>query len=436
MFDWANQPYFTVVITFIYGPYFVTYLVGDPVQGQSLWGYTQSAAGLLIALTAPFLGAIADAGGPRKPWILAFTALCIVGAGALWFGLPGADWTMLAFIMAMVVVGTVGVEFAVVFNNAMLPNLVPDDRMGRLSGFGWGLGYVGGLVALVIVLAVTLPEPPLFGLDRASQAHNRFVGPLTAVWFALFVIPMFVFTPDQPRTGLGRAAAVRAGITNLLTTLGKLRQYRNIALYLVARMIYYDGQTAIFAFGGIYAAGLFGWGTTELGLFGIIILVFGAVGCFVGGAMDDRLGSRFTVTLALIGLLIATLGVLSIGDGKVLFVVPAALPVADDGLFATPAEWLFIALAVLLGISGGPAQAASRTMLARLAPRDMVAEFYGLYALSGKATAFMAPFAVGVLTQATDSQRGGLSIVVVFLVVGLVLLRFVHEQRTEPLTRR
>ena len=434
MFDWANQPFFTLITTFIFAPYFVSFVVGDAVRGQALWGYTQAFAGIIIALLAPFLGSIADAGGRRKPWIGAFTALGVAGSFLLWYATPAADADGLAFTMAMIVVATMGVEFAIVFNNAMLPSLVPDQRMGLLSGFGWGLGYVGGLFALIIVLlGFSLPETPLFGIDKAAHEHDRLVGPLSGLWFAVFVLPLFIWTPDAASRGLGPREAVRQGIGALLDTIRKLPRYRNIGLYLVARMTYYDGQSAIFAFGGIYAAGLFGWTTTELGLFGIILIVFAAVGAFVGGWLDDRLGSKRFIALAVVGLIAGTLGVVSITEGQAFFFLDVGMPTPATGVFGSEAERLFLAVTVVLAVSGGPAQAASRTMLARLAPTTMVGEFYGLYALSGKATAFMAPLAIALVTESFASQRAGIAVVLVFLVVGLALLVFVAEERAEPI---
>ena len=434
MFDWANQPFFTLVTTFIFAPYFVSFVVGDTVRGQAMWGYTQAVAGVVIAVVAPFLGSIADAGGRRKPWIGVFTALGVAGACALWYATPGADPSGLAFTMAMIVVATIGVEFAIVFNNAMLPSLVGEARIGLLSGFGWGLGYVGGLVALVIVLlGFSLPEAPLWGIDKAAHEHDRLVGPLSGLWFAAFVIPLFVWTPDTASRGLGPREAVRQGVGTLRDTLRALPRYRNIALYLVARMLYYDGQSAIFAFGGIYAAGLFGWTTTALGLFGIILVVFAAVGAFVGGWLDDRLGSKRFIALSVVGLIAGALGVVSMSDGVAFFVFDVAMPAAGSGLFASDAERIFLAVTAVLALSGGPAQAASRTLLARLAPDSMMGEFFGLYALSGKATAFMAPLAVALVTDVFASQRAGIAVILVFLVVGLALLLFVSEERAEAI---
>ena len=438
LFDWANQPFFTLITTFIFAPYFTGIVVGDPIEGQALWGYTQGAAGAVIAILAPILGAVADASGPRKPWIFGFQAATIVGCWLLWYAMPGAPGGVLPILIA-VAIATIGAEFAIVFNNAMLPSLTSEARIGRLSGNAWALGYVGGLLTLFFVLlAFGLPEKPMFGLDKANHEHDRIVGPLSAIWIAVFIVPLFLFTPDQPRSRLTPIAAARVGLCNLAATLRRLGHYRNVALFLVARMLYIDGLFAIFAFGGIYAQGIFGWDTTRLGIFGIILLVFAAVGALVGGWLDDRFGSKRTVLIVLVGAIIATGGVLSIsvdaassGRAAVLFFLEVGGPGPDTPLFGSTAERVFLLFGILLGISGGPIQAASRTMVSRLAPLDMIGEFYGLFALSGKVTAFLAPLAVAIVTGAAHSQRLGISTIFFFLAIGYVLLLPVREERSE-----
>ncbi len=441
LFDWANQPYFTLVTTFIFAPYFTSYVVGDAIRGQELWGYGQAFAGLCIALLSPVLGAMADANGPRKPWILVFQALGVVGCAGLWLALPGAADQDLILILGLVVLASLGAEFATVFNNAMLPGLASRAHLGRLSGYAWALGYLGGLVSLGFVLGgFSLPEVPLFGLDKASHEHDRMVGPLSAVWMAIFILPLFLFTPDAPPSGLGRAQAARQGLRQLANTLRDLRHYRNIMLFLVARMIYFDGLSAIFAFGGIYAAGSFGWTTTNLGIFGIILTIFAAVGAVVGGWLDDRIGSKKTIMLAVVGLIIATLGIVSItvdglGSGArtdtIFFFIHYAVAAPGEGMFTTLAEQVFLLFGIMIGIFGGPAQAASRTMLSRLAPSAMIGEFYGLYALSGRATAFIAPLVVAMITGMAQSQRAGVAAILIFLVLGLLLMLPVREQRSQ-----
>lgn len=437
LFDWANQPFFTVVTTFIFAPYFASQVVGNPVAGQALWGTIQGVAGIIIAVTAPVLGAMADATGPKKPWILAFQLLTVAGCVALWWAYPGRPQSVVLVVVAMIV-ATVGAEFSIVFNNALLPSLVRGEAVGRLSGFGWALGYAGGLVALVLVLVVGRPQlfglgaaggGPLFGLDATSFAVERATGPASALWLIVFVLPMVLFTPDHAATGRHGVDALRQGLRRIAETLRRLRQYRNLVRFLAAFMIYNNGLVAVIAFGGIYAKGVFGWSTTALGLFGIVLVVFATIGALIGGRLDDRLGSRRTIALAIIGTAFATLGLLSITVDSILFVISVPPMTPGGGLFATPQERAFLAFAVVLGVCMGPMQAASRTMVARLAPADMVAEFYGLFALSGKATAFVAPFAVALATTYFASQRAALVVVLVFLLAGYVLLHRVREDR-------
>jgi len=427
LFDWANQPYFTVVTTFIFAPYFTSFVAASPAEGQAYWGYTQAVAGVLIACLSPFLGSIADAGGARKPWVFAFSLLCAVGAFSLWWAVPGQERGLI-WILAGIVVGTVGVEFAIVFNNAMLPSLVPHARMGRLSGFGWGLGYIGGLIALFIVLfGFSLPEEPLFGLSKAMHEPDRITGPMAAIWLLIFILPMMLFTPDRKSRGLAKGEAVRQGISTLLTTLRTIGDYRNIVWFLIARMFYSDGILALIGFSGIYAAGLFSWGTTELGIFGILINFFAIGGSFAGGYLDDRLGSKPTIVISVLGLALASIGVLSISNGTVLFGLPAAMPVEGGALFASPAEQVFMLFAFIMGLFFGPAQAASRTLIARMSPPEKAGEFFGLFALSGKATAFVAPLMIGIVTSLTGQQRPAMIVIFVLLVVGAALMTLVRE---------
>src|SRR5215468_8983612 len=219
-FDWAAQPYFTLITTFVFAPYFATHVAANAAEGQALWGFATAAAGMAIALLSPVLGAIADASGRRKPWIAGFGAMLVIGAALMWFGKPG-DPSVIPPLLFAYAIATVGVEFATVFNNAMMPTLVPPDRIGRLSGTGWATGYVGGIVSLVIVLGFLAASPesgrtlfgltPLFGLDPVTHQGDRITGPLTAIWFIIFVTPMFLLTPDYPAKRPVREA-MRAGL--------------------------------------------------------------------------------------------------------------------------------------------------------------------------------------------------------------------------------
>ncbi len=439
LFDWANQPFFTIITTFIFAPYFANVLVGDPVKGQSAWAFTQSTSGILIALMSPFLGAMADAGGRRKPYIFAFQLLLAAGCAGLWWAYPDRPDLIMPISWA-VIAATVGAEMSIVFNNAQLPNIVRPQRMGWLSGFGWGLGYCGGLISLFIVLAVSMPsmfglgtgDQPLFGLDPKTHELERLVGPASALWLAIFVLPMFLFTPDS--AGARRQSlwvAAKQGGASLLTTVRKLRNFRNALTYLIAFMLYNDGLAAIIAFGGVYAAATFGWSTVTLGIFGIILTVFAIPGAFLGGRLDDLIGSKRTVQLAIAGVIVATLGIVGVTADRVFYFIPAEPLDPARGLFGSLQEKTLMGFALILGFCMGPMQAASRTMIGRIAPEGMTGEFYGLFALSGRATAWMAPLAIGIVTAASGSTRIGMACVLAFLVLGFLLLWSVREERAK-----
>ena len=434
-FDWAAKPYFSLITTFVFAPYFATRVASDAASGQSMWGFATAAAGLVIALASPVLGAIADASGRRKPWIAAFGAIFVLGACVMWIGKPGDPAIILPLLIAYGL-ATIGVEFATVFNNAMMPQLVPPDQIGRLSGSGWALGYVGGILSLIVVLGFMAADPtsgrtlfglvPLFGLDPASFEGDRISAPLSGLWFMVFVLPMFLLTPDfPPRLPVGRA--LREGLGDLRETLRELPQHRSMLAFLIANMIYTDGLVSLFAFGGIYAAGTLGWNTIQIGTFGITLALAGTVGAFVGGRLDDRLGPKRVIAGSMSLLLLAIFGMLFIDKDSILF-WSVAPPVAGGGLFAAPAEKAFLVLGCLIGMAGGPLQAASRTLLIRMAPRDRIAQYFGLFALTGKVTSFMGPLLIGIVTAVTASQKAGMAVLVLFFVTGLVLLARVREK--------
>jgi len=403
LFDWASTPFATLIVTFVFPAYFARAVVGDEVRGQALWGYAIGSAGLAIAVLSPLLGAIADAGGRRKPWLLAFSSLCIVACALLWFVQPDRAFVGLAIVLAAI--ANVSYTSATVFNNALLPDLVPEERVGRLSGWAWGLGYSGGLAALVLALFVFM-QHEFTWLDRARAEHVRIVGPLVAVWFVLFMWPLFVWTPDRAGSGLDLAAAIRKGLATLKISLGRLAVHKNILQFLVAQMLYADALVSIFAFGGIYAAGAFGMTLAQVTAFGILLNVTAGLGAFAFAWVDDWIGSRRTILIALGGLIVtASLAVL-VHDRMWFWIVGAAL-----GLFV------------------GPAQAAGRSFMARLAPKGQETEFFGLFALSNRATAFLGPVLVGTVTAASGSQRVGLASIIVLFIAGAILLLRVSEPR-------
>ncbi len=431
LFDWASQPFYTLVVTFLFAPYFVNGFIADPARGATLWAYATGIAELIAAVLAPVLGALADAGQPRKPWIAVFSAMLVVGLCALWLAAPGrTDLAMIVLIGFGL--ATVGAELATVFTNAMMQSLVSTKRLGTLSGLGWAVGYVGGLVSLALVAGVLVADPntgktllglpPLVPLDPATREGDRLVGPFSALWYLVFVLPLFLFTPDL-RAEPQRAGAVAVGLAQLMHSVrDAVRNHAQVALFLLARMIYADGVGAVFAFGGIYAATVFGWGATELGLFGIILTIAGTIGAVLGGPLDDAKGSKTVIVAGLLLFIVAAIGVLSVDQTHVLFVVPVEAKLAGSAPFSSVGEQVCLGFAMLIGFASGPVQSSSRTLLARMCPPDKTTEFFGFFSFSGKITAFAAPLMIGAVTHATGSQRLGIGTSLMFLLAGLLLL--------------
>jgi UMF1 family MFS transporter len=434
LFEWGRNPYVLVITIYIYATYFSRDVVGDPVRGQALWAEIQGYAGLGVALLAPFLGAIADAGGRRKPWLFALSIVLALSTAMLWFGEPMGLGLGLAGIGAVVALSNIAYDGSLVFHGAMLPTICPAQRIGTWSGLGLGLGNVAGIVLLIIVLVFFyLPAEPLFGLDKAAHEHERIVGPLCALWFALFSIPFFLFTPDRAASGLPAREAVRKGIKSVVRTLKSLRHYRNVGTFLGSRMIYNDGLNVMLAFGGVYAVGVFGWTEIESALYGIIVSVFAAIGGLLGGRVADLIGTKRALQLSLTGVIIGALGSLGFAPDRIFFVVPydSGAPVIDLPVFSTAPELLYIATVMLIAICLVSTYANSRAMMARIAPQERMTEFFGLFALSGEATAFLAPLAIAAVTTATGSQQWGMVTTSGFLALGLIGLSFVREERAE-----
>ena len=405
LFDWANSAFPTVITTFVFAAYFTKAVAADAVTGTAQWGYAMSLSALAVAVAGPVFGAVADHSGRRKPWLAVFTILCVAATGLLWF--TGPDPADVLWALVFVGLANFGFETGMVFYNAMLANLAPPGRVGRISGWGWGLGYVGGLICLAVALVgLVQAEEPWFGLDKGSAEHVRATAPLVAAWFTVFAVPLFLFTPDSPTRGISPAEAIRRGLASLADTVRRIRDHADVARFLLARMIYTDGLNTLFAFGGIYAAGTFGMDFSELILFGIGMNITAGLGAACFAWIDDFIGPKRTILIAV-----------------------AALTVLGGILLVVPSKTLFWVFGLPLGIFVGPAQAASRSLMTHLAPPEMRTEMFGLYALSGKATAFVGPALLGWVTATAGSQRAGMAIIPVFFIVGALLLRGVPDVR-------
>lgn len=443
MFEFARTPYIGLIFVFVFAPYFANTVVGDPVRGQEIWGLANTVAGVCIGLTAPLLGAVADRMGRRKPWLIAIVIAMTIGCFSLWFAMPGAksglSITLIAVIAAML---TIAFEYSQVFHNAMLSAIAHRRDIGWLSGYGIAAGNMGNFLAMAVVLFCAalpasgvadlpfLPDAPLFGLDASSFQHSRIAGPVSGLWIAVFTAPLLLWTYDVPATGVRVGQAMKEGVGQLWITAKQARKLSNIGRYLVARMLYNDGQVAILAYSGIIAAGVFNWDLTALILFSILLSPFSIAGGFIGGWLDKAVGSKRAILFSVLLSCLFMIGAASMTPGHVYFVfnVESAEPLWSFPYFGTLPELLFILNYMALAVTVTIVFCASRAMMVKLSPPEMMSQFFGLYALSGTATAFLGHGLVTAVTAASHNQQAGFSSIILLLLAGAALLARVREE--------
>jgi len=435
-FDWASQPYHTLLITFVFGPYFASvasdhYMAsGLPeraadARAQSLWSTGLTVSGLIIGFGAPIIGAFADTTGRRLPWIALFSAMYVLGATALWGMVP--DGSNLWFGLVAFGIGFIGAEYALIFVNSQLPSLVTLEEAGDLSGAGFAFGYAGGVTALLIMLALFVEQPsgktligldPALGLDAAQREGTRFVGPFTALWFAVFMIPYFLWVRDTGPKRQGRG--IRDALGLLVRTLKGLRHRLSLGAYLGSSMLYRDALNGLYGFGGTYAILVLDWSITSVGIFGIIGAISAALFSWLGGKADRRLGPKPVIIVAIWGLIAVCVVVVGM-DRSQIFGMPLAAG-------STVPDAIFFGCGVMIGGLGGTLQAASRTLMVRHADPAAPTENFGLYGLSGRATAFLAPALIGLVTTLTESARIGVAPIIGLFAIGLFVLHWVRPE--------
>lgn len=408
LYDWANTAFGTVIITFIYSVYFSRVVIGDETLGAAQWSFAIGLSGFAIAILAPVLGAVADHAGNRKTWVFLFSLLCVVPTALLFFGEPINSPGNVLFILTCVILANIGFEMGQVFYNAMLPHIAPPGKIGRVSGWAWGMGYLGGLAALVLTMVLFIGiglQEPLAPITGQNSLNVRASTLLVAIWFLAFMIPFLLFTKDVERMPKPMRQAAGDGLRQLGGMLRNARQHKNLLTFLIASALYRDGLVTLFAIGGVFAAGQFGMDFQEILIFAIGLNVTAGIGAFLFAYIDDWLGSRTTIIVSLFGLILTGLAILAVHD-----------------------QYTFIALALVLGLFIGPVQAASRTLAGRLSPTDMITQTYGIYALTGKSVSFLGPLAYAAAVTATGTQMAGMMSIIFFWLAGLVLMVFVKEK--------
>ena len=406
LYDFANSPFTTLVVTFVYARYFAEAIAADSIQGTALWGYAITTTALIVAFCSPVLGAFADQGGYRKRFLIMATIVSVVATAGLYWILPGQVMTALTVF----VVANVAFEFSLVFYNAYLPELTTQHNIGKVSGWGWGLGYVGGLLALVVALfALVLPETPWFGFSAENGENVRATNLLVAFWYIVFSLPIVLWVHERKSGRLPGPGIIRRSFAQLAGTFREIRRHREMVKFLVARLVYNDGLVTVIAFGGIYAAGTFGFTVTDVLVLGIVLNIAAGIGAIAMGYIDDWLGAKTTIVISLFGLIIASV----------------------LGVFAQDPFWFWIAAAII-GIFTGPNQSASRSLMGRYVPEGMENELFGFFAFSGKLTAFIGPLLLAFVTSVSQSQRAGMAVVIFMFALGLMLLTVVREPEKRP----
>lgn len=439
LFQWARDFGGSIIVVFIFAPYFTTSVVADPIAGQALWGHLNAAAGVCTGLLGPVLGAIADSRGRRKPWLALFAFVMVVTSTILWWSMPGGAGLGVFWTAVVLVLYTIAYNFSDIFQSSMLPSVAPPNRVGFLSGLGIALAQASTVLGLCILLYAFMlpgevtwsfvPAHALFGIDPAQHENSRIAGPISAAWLAVFSLPLFFLTPDGVhKNRQGIAASLRSGLRDVWETVRELRSYRNIAIFLAARLCFNDGQVAIMIFSSIYAAGVFKWDALTLTVYALLLSLVSMGGALFGGWLCDRVGAKVAIVIGIGAATIGLLTAISITPNSMFFLFTFE-PVPNTSLpfFRTAPELIYAIVSILTSTAVITTFGSSRTMMARLAPAHKASQFFGLYALSGSITAFLGPELVASVTSIWHSQRVGMASLLVLLGLGLIGLMFVRE---------
>lgn len=413
-YDFANSSFTTIVVTFIYSAFFADYIVGNSSLGQIYWGNAVTICAIIIAILSPIMGAIADQGGLRKTFLFFWTMICIIFSVLLYFPIKGDIY----FALGVFIVANVAFEMGCVFCNAYVPTLTTKKNMGKISGYGYAFGYLGGLLALVVgLVTIALPDQPMFGITTENGQNFRSMNLLVAIWFFIFSIPTFLWLKKDNKKNHINKNLIKNSFKQLSITYKDIKKYKNTVRFLIARLFYNDALITIFSFGGIIAKGVYNFNLEKMLIFGITLGVSAGIGAYFMGFVDDKIGAKKTIQYSNLLLLIATCLVVFVDN-----------------------ENIFWIAGILVGFSSGPNQSSSRSLMSRFSPKDKQNEFFGFFAFSGKITAFLGPFLLAQVTHISllyfdvsneTAQRLGVSVVLLLLILGSVMLSFVNEENQD-----
>ncbi|MFC9558969.1 MFS transporter [Agromyces sp. NPDC056965] len=403
LWDWGSAAFNAVVTTFVFTVYLTSESFGPKGTVEAQLGWALAIAGLLIAVLAPITGQRSDTSGRRKFWLAVNTYIVVAITVAMFFVQPGPEYLLLGLFL--VAAGNVFFEFAGVNYNAMLVQVSTPRSIGKVSGFGWGMGYVGGIVLLLVVyFGFIQPEVGLFGVTGDNGMDVRVTMLVSALWFGLFALPVLFAVPEyrNPAAVEREKIGFFASYARLGRDIKRLwNEQRNTVWFLLASAVFRDGLAGVFTFGGVLAASVFGFSAGEVIIFAIAANVVAGISTIAVGALDDRLGAKPVIMAALIGLVVSGLLVFFLHDGGQIVFWTAGLALC-----------LFV----------GPAQSASRTFLARLIPAGREGEVFGLYATTGRAVSFLAPTAFALFVTIGGEPYFGILGIVLVIALGLALL--------------
>ena len=434
MFDWANQPFYTLIMTFVFGVYFAdVFITGD--DGAQKFTLTQTISGIAIAVLSPVLGSIADLRGERKIWMGFWSLMFVIGMALLWYAYPGAP-NGIWLVMFGLILASAAVGFAEVFNNSTLTKIETPMNMGVLSGLGYGLGYIAGLIALILFLVFFVwpgsSTDYLYGLSTTDYEHIRILGPLCAAWYAIFIIPLFIFTPDSKTISIPIFSSISKGIINLISTFRELKNFKNVFTFLIARLFFQDALNALFVIGGIYASQVIGMTLTQVLIQGIILNLFAGPSSILGGYLNDRIGSKNVINISLWGLLISGLLALSIDKDTIFYFVEVGVfsnrvETLTMGIFNSISQVVHTLVVIGIAIFYGPIQTAARALMAKISPPDKTTEFFGLYAFAGKSTSWLVPGLMSLILLIDNNLQHAMLAIMLFNILGIIVMMYVKE---------